>query len=691
MKRSHWLCNRWLLPSLLLLACFARAGAAGPGTADQRFLVGPYLQLPTPSGITVMWETATNLPGRVDYGPTRELGQTADVPKPTALHEVQLTGLKAATTYYYRVRSDDLQSEIYQFKTAPVLGTKRWRLAVYGDSRSNPATHRLVAEQIAQAKVDLIVHTGDIVADGRDHDSWRKQFFEPIEPIAHSVPWVSTIGNHERDSPNYFSYMALPGNKHYFGFDYADAHIVCLDSNAWIEKGRDSEQFRWVMDDLRRRRDSTWTFVAFHHPLFSAHAKRPVNSLRWDWAPLFLDPANRVDGVLTGHDHFYVRNWRMGRLTEKPQAGVLFLTSAGGVPVSTSPRPGAYVAVEKSVHHFTLFEFDGDQVTITPIDITGKKFDHYVLTKNPTPADEFCAYEVEELSHFLRQAVAAVAPVRAAEVKTTLIDDRLHLPTRFRIPVSGELTWEHVPGWKIKTPTAPFMLEPGQALEIPLQAEVAPGAYSKDPELTIAFKAGQFHNRTLSVSPFQLVGPTRLTIQKAGATAAVDGKLSARAWELVTAHSLLGIPGSGGRGERVQFLADDRWVYVAARLDSAAEASEEQVRLVLNGGKVTHTFIVPRDVVRTAAAVGATELTDKAWRAAVALNKAAWTAELAVPRSLFPDWSQVRLDFVHRYNVAKETRELHLCPSYVMGTDPDRIADWKASPLPERWAHVRLE
>ena len=36
-------------------------------------------------------------------------------------------------------------------------------MAVYGDSRSNPKTHRKVAQQIDKAKVDLIVHTGDIV------------------------------------------------------------------------------------------------------------------------------------------------------------------------------------------------------------------------------------------------------------------------------------------------------------------------------------------------------------------------------------------------------------------------------------------------------------------------------------------------------------------------------------------------
>src|SRR5207248_8925810 len=57
---------------------------------------------------------------------------------------------------------------------------------------------------------------GDIVTNGKDHDSWRKQFFDPLTPIARSIPWVSTIGNHESDSENYFSYMALPGNERYF-------------------------------------------------------------------------------------------------------------------------------------------------------------------------------------------------------------------------------------------------------------------------------------------------------------------------------------------------------------------------------------------------------------------------------------------------------------------------------------------
>ncbi|HMC66618.1 MAG TPA: fibronectin type III domain-containing protein, partial [Gemmataceae bacterium] len=233
-----------LLSLVALAICFASLlGAAPPPSAPASFLVQPYLQLPTPTSIRVMWETNQELPGAVEYGQTPELGQVLRVGVPSELHEVCLTDLKPGSRYYYRVRSGDLASEIYSFKTAPPPGTKRWRLALYGDSRSNPIVHRKIAEQIAKAKVDFILHTGDIVTNGKNHESWRREFFEPLGPVAHSVPWVSTIGNHERDSDNYFSYMALPGNERYFGFDFGNAHIVCLDSNGWIEKGRDSKQY----------------------------------------------------------------------------------------------------------------------------------------------------------------------------------------------------------------------------------------------------------------------------------------------------------------------------------------------------------------------------------------------------------------------------------------------------------------
>jgi hypothetical protein len=654
----------------------------------------------------VMWETNQKLPGRVEYGPTTALGLATEVEGQTELHEVTLRGLEPGTKYYYRVRSGELASELFSFRTAPPPETERWRMALYGDSRSNPTMHRKVAEQVAKANVDLILHTGDIVLDGRRHETWREQFFEPLGTLARSVPWVSTIGNHERDSANYFSYMALPGNERYFGFDFGNAHIVCLDSNAWIEKGRDSAQYQWILDHLRQKRPATWTFVAFHHPLFSAHATRPINNLRWDWAPLFLDPDLRVDGVFTGHDHFYARNYRMGRLGDLPHPGVLFLTSAGGGASLYRTKQRDYVARERSVHHFTLFEFDGDQVTLSAIDITGTVLDRYQLTKNPTPPEEFCAYEIEELREYLRRALVATPAVATSEHQMSRIDTRLSVPTRFRVPVAGQFIWESVSGWKLARPRSDFRLQPGQALEISLQAEVAPGALAKTPGLTIAFEPGRFRNRTVDVHPFKLKGPDQVAVVQAKDRLTVDGKLQEDAWQSVDGNALLGLPPGGGRADRVKFLLDRDWLYVGAKLDdspgqvkvkpsqSAQEPSrlvlaEEHIRLLVSDGQETWSFALSPGQVRYTTRNGKEDPATTR-QGAAGREDGAWCVELAVPRRLFLDMEKLRVNLLHRRRGDAGYLDYELCPTYMLGSSPDVIPDWKPGEAVDRWATLAL-
>jgi hypothetical protein len=690
-----------LLPSLALLP--TSTGAPEPDDPPA-FLVLPYLQLPTPTGMTVLWETNRKQPGKVEYGTTAELGQTAEEPKEKLLHAVALTGLKPATTYHYRVRSGDLVSETYTFKTAPPPGTKRWKMALYGDSRSNPGVHAKIAEGMYKAGVDLIVHTGDIVFNGKNHDSWRKEFFEPLGPLARSVPWISTLGNHERDSDEYFSYVRLPGNGHYFGFDYASAHFICLDSNSWVEKGRDSKQGRWLVDELARKRDASWTFAVFHHSLFSAHVSRPVEPLRWDWAPLLLDPTNKVDAVLTGHDHFYSRNYRMGRLAEKPQPGVLFMTSAGGGAPLYRTKQRDFVAVEKSVHNFEVFAFDGDEVTITAHDVAGKQIDRYKLTKDATPAEEFCAYEVEELRHTLRQVLTAATPIQVDPKAATTIDTALAVPTTFAVPVRGTLQWRGAEAWRLTEMKSEFTLTPGQKLRIPVQAELAAGPFSSNPVVTIAFEPGRFRNRTLELSPFLLAGPERVTAATVTGAVDVDGKLDEKSWQTAGTHALLGLPPVGGRADRVSLVSDRKMLYLGARLDDPegkvtvkterpegdggrVVLSQEHVGLILTDGKVTHTFALTPEQLRYYDVVGADEVPVE-WKAAAAKCPEGWSAELAVPRALFADWSGVRVNVTHRRGEGKASREFHLCPSYTFGNDPDRIEDANSEVVLERLARL---
>ncbi len=71
------------------------------------FVVEPYLQYVTQTGITVMWQTSRSATGRVHYGETDEVPQQADGPADKSIHEIKLSNLVPETQYFYRVSSTD--------------------------------------------------------------------------------------------------------------------------------------------------------------------------------------------------------------------------------------------------------------------------------------------------------------------------------------------------------------------------------------------------------------------------------------------------------------------------------------------------------------------------------------------------------------------------------------------------------
>lgn len=694
----------------LALAAFAAVAAATaqerPRAPSPALVIPPYLQLPTQTGVTILWETDQALPSRVEFGTSESLGGVAEAEGSVTLHQVRLRGLSPGTPYFYRVRSGPLVSEVNQFRTAPSAGTRRWRLAVYGDSRTHPAIHRQIAEQIKKARVDLIVHTGDMVGDGRNHAGWRVEFFQPLAPLAGSLPWISAPGNHERDDANYFSYVSLPGNEHYYGFDYANAHFVGLDSNPWTARGPGSDQFAWLARHLREKRDATWTFVLFHHPLFSAHAGRAINSVRWDWAPLLLDPESRVDVVLNGHDHFYARNYPMGFVASGPRPGVLFLTTAGGGAPLYPTRRRDYVAVAKEVHHFTLFEFDGDRAELSAIDQDGRVFDRWSLTKGPTPPEDFCAYEVEELKHALRRAVAEVAPVRLAGEGVAYVNADLAVPTTFRVPVAGRLRWQTPSGWKMAAEATPFNLKPGEPLHIPIRADVADGPLDGSPALTIGFEAGRFRNRAIDVQPFRPAGPDEIVVRKTTTAERSDRGVPGELWQAPAPLYLLGALPKGGRRDQVRVFADvqDLWIGVRCHgVDHAGQSTSLQgegswtrqallgphVRVEVTDGTKRWAYAVSpeRDQYAT---VGGREDRTLSWKVSVEPRTSGWDAAFAIQRKALPDADRLRINIVHRARQGDGFAEFQLCPTYVPGPSPDQIPDWRLQDAPQHFARLVL-
>ena len=108
--------------------------------------------------------------------------------------------------YHYRVSSSDgYNSADASFKTA-VQGCQPFEFVVFGDTRSDHGAHRAVVAEIIRNNPDFVLNTGDLVNDGYCLDDWRA-FFGIERNLMKNAPYMPVIGNHEENSPYYFSFF----------------------------------------------------------------------------------------------------------------------------------------------------------------------------------------------------------------------------------------------------------------------------------------------------------------------------------------------------------------------------------------------------------------------------------------------------------------------------------------------------
>ena len=85
-------------------------------------LVEPYLQNATPTSMTILWETDTDSPSRIEWGQTQfvdqlTIGSSFTNYGSSKIHTVELVNLVPNTRYYYRVVVGDYESysDLYDF------------------------------------------------------------------------------------------------------------------------------------------------------------------------------------------------------------------------------------------------------------------------------------------------------------------------------------------------------------------------------------------------------------------------------------------------------------------------------------------------------------------------------------------------------------------------------------------------
>jgi len=303
---------------------------------------------------------------------------------PYRAHSVALTALEPGTRYAYRVGdgSSEGWSETNTFLTPPA-SPESLVVAILGDSRNRMDVWGNIVNRAAAFDPAFIVTTGDLVSNGEDFTHWDPWFHE-ADAVFKKTPFMTTPGNHERESPNYYLSFEMPRNapahlqEKCFSFDVGQTHWISLNTQVDL-----APQTAWLEEDLRKN-TKPWVFVFLHRPAYAAHASRGDGNrdVREAWGGLFDQYG--VDVVWQGHDHYYHRSKpiRAARVVPEGRGPIYITTGGAGAPLYQM-KPNQYTEVGEITDHFCMMTLRGNHCEVVVYRADGSVADRFSVRDCP--------------------------------------------------------------------------------------------------------------------------------------------------------------------------------------------------------------------------------------------------------------------------------------------------------------------
>jgi purple acid phosphatase-like protein/calcineurin-like phosphoesterase family protein len=394
---------------------------------DMRVITkGPYLTNPKPDSMTIMWEymplvpppwectsaktsapvaakvidpktlpsfkDIKHIPSIVRYGVDKNLKEQLTVDKATEmqvlwrkgpvetvyLFRCTLTGLSADTKYYYQVETGGGKSELSYFKT-PAKEMSKFKFVVYGSSKYE-VPHEEIGKMISKENPDFILHTGNMINDGRNYWEWEERFFRPLARTIDHIPFWSTMGFGDKrggkTAENIYKHLfALPENMLRYSFDYGIAHFVSLDC---LRITQNPEDMKWCEQDLGNSK-ALWKFVFTNEPLFFASSNGRVCRGNQEYISIFQK--HGVDIHLSGQLRFYQRFHPMYLPQADPQSSLMYVIAGNSGYGSDTPSVSSAVAAASKKAHYAVFTVDGRKLSGRVMDAKGGVIDEFSIEK----------------------------------------------------------------------------------------------------------------------------------------------------------------------------------------------------------------------------------------------------------------------------------------------------------------------
>lgn len=259
-------------------------------------------------------------------------------------NKVTATDLKADTTYYYSYQKDGQWTAPEKYTTDngskfsfifvgdPQIGSSNelkgaateefynaQSAAVANDAFNWNTTLNQAMEKTGN-KASFILSSGDQIQSTKKKSPNKAAWGSEIEysgylspDVLKNLPVATTVGNHDADNANYTYHFNTAnaselGSNGKVGGDYWFKHNNALFIMLNTQDTNVEEHKQFIEQTVAANKDCKWRIVTLHQDIYGSaeHSNEPeITNLRYQLAPIFEE--NKVDIVLTGHDHAYSR------------------------------------------------------------------------------------------------------------------------------------------------------------------------------------------------------------------------------------------------------------------------------------------------------------------------------------------------------------------------------------------------
>lgn len=259
-------------------------------------------------------------------------------------NKVIATDLKANTNYYYSYQKDGQWTAPEKYTTDngskfsfifvgdPQIGSSNPEKGTDSDIFYNAQSVAVANDAfnwnttLSQAmektnnKASFVLSSGDQIQSTKKKSPKKAAWGSEIEysgylspDVLKNLPVATTVGNHDADNENYLYHFNITnasnlGSNGTVGGDYWFKHDNALFIMLNTQDTNVEEHKQFIEQTVAANKDCKWRIVTLHQDIYGSaeHSNEPeITNLRYQLVPIFED--NKVDVVLTGHDHAYSR------------------------------------------------------------------------------------------------------------------------------------------------------------------------------------------------------------------------------------------------------------------------------------------------------------------------------------------------------------------------------------------------